>query len=174
MDESRHTEFLRLFTVHEPAIRSHVRRLVPLRSDADDVMQEVAVVLWRKFPECRAAEEFRPWAFGVAKYEVLAWQRDRSRDRAMLPGEVIEILAEEASRDDARLGRRRELLDRCLDKLEPAQRGLLLAAYEPAVRIQDVAVRSGRSVGGFYQWLHRMRLLLLECVRDQARRLGET
>lgn len=174
VDESRHTEFLRLFTAHEPAIRAHVRRLVPLRTDADDVMQEVAVVLWRKFGDLRAGEPFRPWAFGVAKYEVLAWHRDRARDRVVLPGEVIEILSDEAARDDARLGGRRELLEACLAKLEPAQRRLLLAAYEPAARIQDVAVRSGRSVGGFYQWLHRMRRLLLECVRAESRRLGET
>ena len=30
--------FLRLFTAHEEAVRAFVRRLVPTRADADDVM----------------------------------------------------------------------------------------------------------------------------------------
>ena len=46
-----HEHFLTLFTVNEPAIRAFVRRLVPTRQDAADVMQDVALVLWRKFRE---------------------------------------------------------------------------------------------------------------------------
>ena len=34
-----HEQFLRLFTANEAAIRAYVRRLVPLRDDAADVMQ---------------------------------------------------------------------------------------------------------------------------------------
>ena len=173
MTDQRHAEFLRLFTAHEQAIRAHVRRLVPLRSDTDDVMQEIVVVLWNKFAEFRRDAEFRPWAFGVAKYEILAWQRDKARDRAILSGALVEVLAQESARDDGRLGRQRELLAGCIARLDRAQRELLLAAYEPAVRIQDVAARSGRTVGGFYQWIHRMKRILLDCIRGELRRLGE-
>ena len=173
VDDSRHAEFLRLFTAHEQAIRAHVRRLVPLRSDADDLMQEIAVVLWRKFADFRSDAGFRPWAFGVAKYEILAWRRDRARDRVALSGEIVAVLADESARDDAALGRHREFLDLCIGKLDRGQRELLLAAYDPAVRIHDVAARSGRSVGGFYQWLHRMRRLLLDCIEAELRRSGE-
>jgi RNA polymerase sigma-70 factor (ECF subfamily) len=41
-----HHRFLRLFTTHEEAMRAFVRRLVPTRAGADDVMQEVSIVLW--------------------------------------------------------------------------------------------------------------------------------
>jgi RNA polymerase sigma-70 factor (ECF subfamily) len=52
-----------------------------------------------------------------------------------------------------------------LEKLPDEQRTLVLAAYEPDVRIQDVAKESGRTVAAFYQWLYRMRVRLLECTR---------
>ena len=84
----RHREFLRCFTANEAAIRAYVRRLVPLRSDADDVMQEVAVVLWEKFDEFREGGDFRAWALGVARFEVLAWLRDKARDRLVLAQDV--------------------------------------------------------------------------------------
>lgn len=69
-NEDIHELFLSLFAAHEPAIRAYVRRLVPPRTDAADVMQDVALVLWRKFREFDdEAGGFRGWAFGVARYE---------------------------------------------------------------------------------------------------------
>ena len=64
-----HDQFLRLFTANEAAIRANVRRAVPTRQDAADVMQGVALVLWRKFGELEEPDQFRKWAFGVARYE---------------------------------------------------------------------------------------------------------
>ena len=168
-DPDSHSEFLRLFTGHELSIRAHVRRLVPTRNDADDVMQEVAVVLWRKFGVFRPDADFRAWAFGVVRYEVLAWRRDKARDRLMLSGTMIEVLATEALSDESRLARQRDCLKQCLDALDPKHRNLLLEAYQPATAIQDVALKSGRTVGGFYQWLHRLKRQLLECVRDRMK-----
>ena len=162
---NRHREFLRCYTSHEPAIRAYVRRLVPLRADADDVMQEVAVGLWEKFEQLHNGGDFRAWACGVARLEVLAWLRDKGRDRLVLNQDVAELLAEETQREEPRLARQREALESCLEKLERPQREMLVAAYQPQVRIQTIAAQSGRSVAGFYQWLYRMRRLLLDCAR---------
>lgn len=162
---SRHEQFLMQYSAHEPAIRAFVRRLVPSRNDVPDVMQEVALVLWKKFETLPEIEEFRRWAFGVAKYETLAWLRDRARDRLVLAEDVLEQLARDATALEPVLNSHRAELEACLDKLPADQRALLLAAYEPGARVQDIAERSRRTVGGFYQWLHRVRLQLLDCVR---------
>lgn len=160
-----HERFLTLLTVNEPAIRAFVRRLVPTRQDAADVMQGVTLVLWRKFRELEDAEQFRPWAFGVARYQALAWLRDRARDRLVLADDVLQTVAHESSRIEDQLSSQRDALENCLEKLPGEQRTLILAAYTPDVRIQDAAEQSGRTVAAFYQWLHRMRLRLLECTR---------
>ena len=161
----RHSLFLRAFTAHEPAIRAHVRRLVPSRADADDVMQEVSVVLWEKFDSFREGADFRAWAFGVARFEVLAWLRDKGRDRLVLDEAVISKVAEETAAAEPRLERQREALEACIEKVAPGERKFLMQAYQPDSRIQEVALGSGRTVPGFYQWLHRMRKMLLECIR---------
>lgn len=164
-ETERHHCFLRSFTAHEPAIRAHVRRLVPFRADADDVMQEVSVVLWEKFDSFRDGADFKAWAFGVARFEVLAWLRDRGRDRLVLDEEVVTKIAEETTAEEPHLARQREALEHCLKKVPGDQRDLLMRAYQPESSIQEVAQGSGRSVAGFYQWLHRMRRMLLECIR---------
>lgn len=162
---SRHRAFLRQFTANEAAIRAFVRRLVPARADADDIMQEVSVVLWEKFDTFRGDGNFRAWAFGVARFEVLAWLRDKGRDRLVLSEKAVERFGEEADSSEPRLERQRETLERCIDEVAPAQRDLLLRAYEPDARIVRLARESGRSETGFYQWLYRMRKLLLDCIR---------
>ncbi|MFG0334453.1 MAG: sigma-70 family RNA polymerase sigma factor [Maioricimonas sp. JB049] len=161
----RHQRFLRAFTTHEPAIRAFVRRLVPSRSDADDILQEVSIVLWEKFDEFREGGDFKAWACGIARYKVLAWLRDRGRDRLVLDSDVVEILAAQSLDRDPVLQQQREHLERCLESVPPAERSLLAQAYQPGAVIRDVAARSGRSTGGFYQWLHRMRQMLLDCVK---------
>ena len=162
---SRHEQFLRHYSAHEPAIRAFVRRLVPARTDVADVMQEVALVLWKKFEALPTPDDFRRWAFGVAKFEALAWVRDKARDRVVLADDVLQQLADDATALEPVLDAHRAGLESCLEKLPAEQRSILLAAYEPGASVQAVAQRSGRSVGGFYQWLHRVRLQLLDCVR---------
>ena len=166
----QHQRFLRALSTHEPTVRAYIRRLVPSRSDADDVMQEVVIVLWEKFGEFREGAEFLPWAFGIARYKVLSWLRDRGRDRLVLSEEVVDLIAEETAQDETRLDRQRRALETCTQKLEPEQRDLLMRAYQPQAQIQNIAVTSGRSVTGFYQWLHRIRRLLLDCIQRELTR----
>lgn len=161
-----HEQFVSLFAANESAIRAYVRRLVPTRHDAADVMQGVALVLWRKFDELDDGSSFRRWAFGIAKYESLAWLRNKARSRLVLADDVLQVVAHESTRDDDRLSAQREALEDCLEKLPTEQRTMILAAYAPETGIQDVAAQSGRTVAAFYQWLHRMRLRLLDCTRQ--------
>ena len=122
-------------------------------------------MLWEKFDSFRDAADFRAWAFGVARFAVLAWLRDRGRDRLVLDEEVITKIAGETAEDEPRLARQREALEHCMQKVPQDQRELLMQAYQPDCRIQEVAQDSGRTVTGFYQWLHRMRKSLLDCIR---------
>lgn len=169
-EHDSHRQFLRSFTAHEPAIRTYVRRLLPSRADADDVMQEVSVVLWEKFDRVRDGGDFRSWAFGVARYEVLTWLRDRGRDRIVLDESVVGLLADEGAEDEPHLERQREALEACMHKLTPGQRNVIMLAYQPGARIWTLARRSGRTVAGFYQWLYRVRRTLLDCIRQNLAR----
>ncbi|MBD3676319.1 MAG: sigma-70 family RNA polymerase sigma factor [Planctomycetaceae bacterium] len=162
-------EFLGQFTAQESALRAYVRRLVPTRQDVADVMQGVALVLWKKYDELDHPDNFRKWAFGVARYEALAWLRDQARDRRVLAGDLIEQIAREASAREALLEAQREALEGCLEKIPTGQRALVLQAYSPEAQIQEIAQQSGRTVGGFYQWLHRIRLRLMDCTERAVR-----
>jgi len=165
--EQRHDDFLRLFAVSEPALRAFVRSLVPRRDDVPEVMQEVAVVLWRKFGDLASPGDFRKWAFGVARLEALAWARDKARDRHVFDAELLATLAEAAASSSQRLEAQREALEHCLGKLPESRRQLVLSAYAPGTSIQEMAVQRGQTRMAIYKLLHRIRLTLVECTRRE-------
>lgn len=164
--EARQQNFLRLFMACEPAIRAFVRSLVPTLSDSNDVMQEVAVVLWQKFAEYETTEDFRRWSFRVAKWKVLSWRRDRMRDRHVFGDETLELLAHEAETHTEKLEAQRAALRECLGRLPAAQRDLVDKAYAPHTRIDSLAAHIGVTAMSLYKKLHRIRTLLIDCTRN--------
>lgn len=171
-EDERHKQFIRSFAAHEPAIRAFIRRLVPLRADVDDITQDVAVVLWEKFPQFRDGGDFLAWALGVARYEVLAWRRDKARDRLVLAEDVVDLLAAESHQAEPHLERQRIALETCMKKIAAGHFQLLMQVYQPGNRIQELAAASGRTAAGVYQWLFRIRRSLLKCIQRELAREG--
>ncbi len=167
LNDQHQTQFLRLFAEHEPALRTYIRSLLPSRGDALAVMQEVAVVLWQKFADFEGSRDFRKWAFGVARFEVLAYVRDLVRDRHVFDEALVNRLADDAAAAEPRHDAQREALEACLQKLKPAQRELVLCAYAKGTRMDELAAQRGQTAMSLYKVLHRIRQALLECVRRQ-------
>lgn len=161
-ENDRHDRFLRLYVEHEEALRGFVRSLVPTLEDAREVMQQTAAVLWRKFDE---SADFRPWAFGVAKFEALAFLRDRARDRHVFGDEVLALLEAEATEAARSSEQEEQALEQCLQKLPAAQRELVETAYAPGVRMDELARSAGRTPMALYKSLHRIRMILADCVQ---------
>jgi RNA polymerase sigma-70 factor (ECF subfamily) len=164
-EHERHDLFLRLYVEHEEALRGFVRSLVPTLEDAREVMQEAAAVLWRKFETLGTVDDFRRWAFGVARFEAFNFNRARRRDRLIFDEEVVHLLAHEAEEEAANHEVEARALEQCLKKLPESQRLLVQAAYSPGVRIDELARASGRSPMSLYKTLHRIRIALVDCTR---------
>jgi RNA polymerase sigma-70 factor (ECF subfamily) len=150
---------------HGESLRVFVRSLLFSRDEEREVMQEVAVVLWRKFDAGMDSQAFCRWAFGVARMEVLAFRRDRARDRHTFGDEVYELLGQMVLEQSDALAAERRALGICLQKLPEKQRQLVQAAYAPGVKMDDLAARLGRTPMALYKTLHRIRLTLTDCTR---------
>ncbi len=164
-DREQHDHFLRLFMEHEESLRVFVRSLLFSHEEEREVMQEVAVVLWRKFDPSMDHQAFCRWAFGVARLEALVFRRDRARDRHVFGEEVFELLAQTVCDRSDRLEAERRALDTCLQKLPEDHRQLVRAAYAPGVKIDQLAGKLRRTAMSLYKTLHRIRLTLLDCTR---------
>jgi RNA polymerase sigma-70 factor (ECF subfamily) len=156
-----HEQFLRLYTQHEAALHVFVRSMLPCREEADEVMQQVGIVLWTKF---EVAQDFQKWAFGVARIEVLRFIQTRKRDRHVFDEDLLNRLSDRAALHQSEAVTRRDALEHCLQKLPAAQRDLVLTAYTKGTRIDELALRRNQTPMALYKLLHRIRFVLLECV----------
>jgi RNA polymerase sigma-70 factor (ECF subfamily) len=166
-DREQHDQFLRLFMEHEEALRLFVRSLLFNQEESREVMQEVAIVLWRKFDDSLDGPSFRRWAFGVARMEALAFRRDRARDRHIFGDDIAELLERAVQEEAGALERERSALEACVGKLPAKQRELVDTAYEPGVKKNDLACKLGWTSMALYKKLHRIRLQLMECIRRE-------
>jgi RNA polymerase sigma-70 factor (ECF subfamily) len=75
------TDWDRLYSVYRPLIRSWLDRVPGLRDEADDVAQEVMVVLVRELPQFERQREgsFRAWLRQVTANRVREFWRKRAR-----------------------------------------------------------------------------------------------
>jgi RNA polymerase sigma-70 factor (ECF subfamily) len=155
-------KFLRLYAEQEQALQGYVRSMLPDRNEASEVMQELIVTLWQKFGD---SEDFRRWAFGVARMKVLHLLQKRKRDRHVFGEDLIRQLADRQEGFEQRHISQREALEECLKKLGQKPRELVLTAYTQGTRIHDLAAQRGETAMSLYKKLHRIRQSLLECVR---------
>lgn len=165
-----HAPFVRALARHERVIRAYVRGAGITRpADVDEIMQEVSLTAWSKFDRLKNIEEFPVWACVIARYEILGFRRKHARDRLVLDEKVFDLLAEQSLHEVTANTKEQRLnhLQQCVEKLPPANRRLVMAAYEPGASIDRLAEQLGRSANAVYQQLWRIRRALESCV-DEA------
>lgn len=161
-------EFVRLMTEHQGRLFGYVFSLIGNPDAANDVLQEVNVVLWRDSKEFRSGSNFKAWAFRVAHFQVMAWRQRQIRDRLVFEDDMLEVLASGARETDEMFDRRQERLTGCLEKLMPEHREMIRRRYAEGRSLQELAAGRGMTANAMMQALFRIRQRLMQCVARYA------
>jgi len=162
--DDQHATFMRLFVAHEPRIHAYIRSLVFNHADAQDILQEVAVVLWRKFGEFQQGTHFDRWAYRVAHLQVLYHRQKKQRDRLEFTEEVLSAVADTMQLENARWRELEEAMLLCLEKLPAPDRELVQQRFAPGNNNREIARATGRSETAISRGLSRIYATLLRCV----------
>ena len=174
MDSSKNSEsFVRQLTEHQNRLYGYIFSLLGDHSRAADVVQETNLVLWRKIDEFDPRKPFLPWAFAIARFQVMAHLRDHKRDRLLLDAELAESLSGEAEEQAGQLDLVRAALRSCLQNLSATNRELVDRRYMRSMSVADVASDVGRTVGAVKVALLRVRRQLGDCVQQQIGAKGQ-
>lgn len=166
MNQPDNTEpFVRQLTENQNRLYGYVYSLLGDHSRAADVVQETNIVLWRKIAEFEIDKPFLPWAFAVARFQVLAHLRDTKRDRLLLDEELAETISKQLESPATQIESLRETLRPCLQRLTPEHRHLVEHRYFKAMKIADIAETLGRTSSSVKVALLRIRRQLAECMQ---------
>ncbi len=158
-------ELMTLIVAAQKPLYAYIRTLAGPASDVDDILQEVNLVLWRKGHEFHDRGRFLSWACHIAYLQVLANCQKRRREKQVYIDEsVLRELAEYVSGEVQRIDARLEALRGCLGKLSAERRKMILSRYEANGSAKKVAGDLKRPVGSVRVTLHRIRLLLADCI----------
>jgi RNA polymerase sigma-70 factor (ECF subfamily) len=157
---------MRLFVHIQPRLYAYIRALVPNWSDAEEVLQETGVVLWKKFDEFEPGTEFARWATRVARLQVLCFYKRSRRNALLFSQSFVETMADEAVVLAQEPSPYYEALEGCLAKLSESDRELIRRRYGSSARTaRQVAREQGRPETTVYNALARIRRNLLHCVQ---------
>jgi len=156
--------FAQLLATCQRPVFLYALGLLHRAADAEEILQETNLVLWRKFDQYQEGTDFTRWACRIAYFEVLKFRQKSGRGERLFSNEFIERMARESEHAMDQLDSRRRALAACLGKLTESDRRLVTGRYQPDATTRSLAEALGRSVQGTRKALHRIRLALLACI----------
>jgi RNA polymerase sigma-70 factor (ECF subfamily) len=163
-------EFLRLLGAHERSLFAYVYALAPGWLDAEEVMQRLRIRIWQQFDQYESDKPFDAWARAIAYYLVLAYRKEKSRQREFFAERVLEAVSSQYEKHLEGAHDRNEVLTGCLEKLDARKRELVNAYYSSAKNSSEtVAGKLSMTPNAVRQALFRIRKILLECVERTMR-----
>jgi RNA polymerase sigma-70 factor (ECF subfamily) len=149
-----------------------VSRILGDRGEAEDVLQEVFLQIWKKagdFDERRG--HALPWMATVARNRALdRLSTRRSRQRMLGEAAAVSFVAESDPVEDASVGEEARGLHRALADLSAPQRSVLLLAYFQGFSQSQIAARLGLPLGTVKSHARLALMRLRDALRGSDRK----
>ena len=156
---------------HQAAVRAWLAAHCPLGGDADDVAQRTFVTAITRLADFEVGTDFRAWLFSIARYQLMS-EITRLRRLADYHSRLApEILARELERraqgPEERTSERLMHLRECVAAMGESARQFIRWRYDDQLPLEEMAARTGRSVGAIKKQLWLLRQKLQQCVEDK-------
>ena len=147
--------FGNLVRVHEPAVRSMLRRLAG--DDADDLAQETFLAAWRRAASWRQDGSYRSWLLRIA------WRQFLSHRRKQRPTEPLHAAGSlaVAPRSDQHAG-----IAQAMGRLGDRERMAALLCFAEGHSHSEAAAIMELPLGTLKSLIARARQGLVECLED--------
>src|SRR3989304_9645752 len=128
-EHERRDAFARLFAQHDRWLFAYLVSLLGNAAHAEEVFQEVCVVLWREYETFQLGTDFVRWVSVIAHNQVHRFRRQQRRVGPQLSDAAVDLLAQDAVERADLLESRRDALWRCLGNLPDQDRQLVRHCY---------------------------------------------
>jgi RNA polymerase sigma-70 factor (ECF subfamily) len=142
-------------------------RILGDRSEAEDVLQDVYLTVWRKAQSFDAALASPiTWLVAIARNRAIDRVRAHGRASAPLPIEAASDIADESPSAEERMlsDDERRRLDDCLEELEARQAAAIRSAFLDGLTYEELATRASVPLGTMKSWIRRGLMKLRACL----------
>lgn len=174
--ETENKELAVFWAQSQPTIAAFIHSLVPNFQDADDILQNVAVVTVEKIGQFDRNRSFPAWAIGIAKNLILKHYSQKGRKRAILDIEVIKKVAQVYEHESQNIHDQKEsmvkALKTCLMQLKGKWRKIVDMHYVYELSSARIAQQLSMTQNNVFVSLHRIRLALKKCVEHRLQEVN--
>jgi len=167
-DAQRREAFARLFAQHDRWLFSYLVVLLGGPADAEEVFQEVCVVLWREYEKFQFGTNFVKWVSVIANHQVHRFRSKSKRKLFPFDEQLLDVVGETAVGRADIFEQRREGLRMCLAKLSSEDRQVIQHCYNSeTTNFKTAAELLGRPANTIYKALNRIRRMLHKCIEQK-------
>jgi RNA polymerase sigma-70 factor (ECF subfamily) len=144
-------------------------RILGERSEAEEVLQEVYVTVWRKAADFDAGRASPlTWLIAIARNRSIDRLRASKQSRRMEPIEAADSIADAGPMADVALENAQDYakLHGCLDGLEARERSALRGAFFDGNTYEELAARMNVPLGTMKSWIRRAMIKLKGCLQQ--------
>jgi RNA polymerase sigma-70 factor, ECF subfamily len=132
-----------LFRLLQEPLYRYIFSLVGARAPAEDVLQEVFILIYRKIRWLREPELLRPWAYRIATREAFKHLKRERRWTDKTEDESVLLDLPAPSRDELAP----EMIAQLVERLSPASRAVIALHYLHEMPLAEIAEVMGVAVG---------------------------
>lgn len=152
---TRERGFRMLVSAYSTRLYWHIRRMVSDHDDANDVVQNVFIKVWKGLPDFRADSKLYTWLYRIASNEAISFIRDTYRRNSVAIAEEGESHLRRMEADpwmDADDTQR--LLQLAIDSLPDRQKQVFVMRYYDALQYEEMEAILGISTGALKASFH--------------------
>ncbi|MBW1933643.1 MAG: sigma-70 family RNA polymerase sigma factor [Deltaproteobacteria bacterium] len=157
--------FFRLYNATQQRIFAYLLMMVHNHTDAEDLLQETASILWERFEQFDKSKSFAAWSVGIARNKALDFLKSKRCSRASFNDSFYNDISKIEELQSANADQRLEALRGCIKKLSLKNQNLLHLRFEKGLTVKKMSQSSGHSADAIYKRLSRIYSALRDCVR---------
>lgn len=157
LDSKKNQAFELLVRKYQQKIYWQIRRIVEDHDDANDVMQEIFLKVWKSLDGFREDSQLYSWLFRITHNECITWHRKNSRTRNHDDVSTLSKADEESLPSDEQSISSNEIekkLYEAIETLPEKQKIIFHLKYFQELKYEEISTQLGTSVGALKASYH--------------------
>ena len=154
----------------QPRLYGFILKRLADRDQTLEVLQRTNLVIWQKATDYRPGTSFEAWTFTIARFQLMAWRKNKSRNRLVFSDTVYEQIDRKTEQsevvDDARV----DVLKDCVKQLNVDESKLLEQRYREDLPLATIASTMNMSIDAIGMRLSRIRKKLGQCIQQKLQK----
>ena len=154
----------------QPRLYGFILKRLADRDQTLEVLQRTNLVIWQKATDYRPGTSFEAWAFTIARFQLMAWRKNQSRNRLFFSDTVYEQIDSKTEQSQAEEDTRVSALKECVKQLNVDESKLLEQRYREDLPLATIASTMNMSLDAIGMRLSRIRKKLGKCIQQNLQK----